>query len=193
MTKPPYTTAQQNKWFESVQAGLEKETEKSLDAWIEIAKTCPEIKHKARLDWFKTKHGLGINRASLILSATFKTGLGWDNPNALLDNLWKTPETRAIYDHVELAVKGLGDDVVVTPRKNFSAFSRRVQFAALRPTRSGVRLGLALPLANAPDLTEPLSSDSWSDRLTAVQLLINLDDVDDAVLGYLSKAHARSG
>jgi len=193
MTKPPYVSAQQNKWFESVQAGLEKETQKSLDEWIKIAKACPETKHKARLDWFKARHNLGINRASLILSATFKTGLGWDNPNALLDNLWKTPEARAIYDQVEAIAIGLGEDVIVTVRKTFSAFSRRVQFAALRPTRLGVRLGLALPLANAPNLVKPLTSDSWSDRLTAVHLLTDLDDVDEAVLSCLSEAYARSG
>lgn len=192
MTKPPYVTTQQNQWFESVQAGLEKDTQKSLDEWIKIAKTCPETKHKARLDWFRSNHGLGINRASLILSATFKTGLGWDNPSALLDNLWKTPESRAIYDQVETIAKSLGDDVVTTPRKTFAAFSRRVQFAALRPSRSGVRLGLALPLADSPNLAKPLSSDSWSDRLTAVQVLSGLDDIDEAVLNRLGKAYVRS-
>ena len=192
MTKPPYVTSQQNKWFKSVQLGLETETKKSLEDWIKIAKTCPETKHKARLEWFKSKHDLGINRASLILGATFKTGLGWDNPDALLDQLWKTPETRAIYDQVESIAKELGDDVIVAARKNFSAFSRRVQFAALRPTRSGVRLGLAIPLADAPILTAPLSSDSWSDRLTAVQILVTLEDVDYVVMDHLKAAYARS-
>lgn len=192
MTKPPYVTSQQNKWFKSVQTGLETETKKSLEDWIKIAKTCPETKQKARLVWFKSKHGLGINRASLILGATFKTGLGWDNPDALLDQLWKTPETRAIYDQVESFSKELGDDVIVAARKNFSAFSRRVQFAALRPTRAGVRLGLAIPLADAPNLTAPLSSDSWSDRLTAVQILVAVEDVDNVVMDHLKAGYARS-
>ncbi len=193
MTKPPYVTSQQNKWFKSVQLGLENETKKSLEDWIKIAKTCPETKHKARLEWFKSNHGLGINRASLILGATFKTGLGWDNPNALLDQLWKTPESRAIYDRVESIAKELGGDVIVAARKNFSAFSRRVQFAALRPTRAGVRLGLAIPLAPAPNLTAPLSSDGWSDRLTAVQILTTLENVDGAVRDRLKEAYVKSG
>ncbi len=193
MTKPPYVTSQQNKWFKSVQLGLETETKKSLEDWIKIAKACPETKHKARLEWFKSKHGLGINRASLILGATFKTGLGWDNPDALLDQLWKTPETRAIYDQIESIANELGDDVIVAARKNFSAFSRRVQFAALRPTRSGVRLGLAIPLADAPNLTASLSSDSWSDRLTAVQILTTLENVDGAVRDRLKEAYVKSG
>ncbi|MEE9375357.1 MAG: DUF5655 domain-containing protein [Rhizobiaceae bacterium] len=193
MTKAPYVSAQQKKWFASVQLGLERETEKSLEDWVKIAKTCPESKHRARLEWFKTEHGLGINRASLILGATFKTGLGWSNPDELINRLWKTPEYRAIYDQVEAIAKELGDDVIIAPRKGFSAFSRRVQFAALRPTRLGVRLGLAIPMTNAPNLTPPLSSDSWSDRLTTVQLLVALEDIDNELMDRLREAYVRSG
>lgn len=192
MTRPPYVTEQQNKWFQSVQAGLEADTGVKLEDWIAIAKTCPETKHKARLSWFKTTHGLGINRASLVLSAAFNTGLGWDNPNALLENLWKTPETRAVYDAVEEIAKSLGNDVVIGARKSFSSFSRRVQFAALRPTRLGIRLGLAIPLESTPDLSPPLSSDSWSDRLTAVRLLHNVQEIDDGVTLYIRQAYELS-
>lgn len=189
MTNPPHVTAQQSKWFKAVQEGLEKDTGLSLEHWIEVARSCPDTKHRARLNWFKSEHGLGINRASLILSATFKTGLGWDNPNALLDALWKTPETRAVYDLVEETVKGFGDDVVVGARKNFSAFSRRVQFSALRPTRAGIRLGLAIPLSNIDGCSAPLSSDSWSDRLKSVRLINDVEEIDDVLTTLLHKAY----
>ncbi len=170
-----------------------RDTGKSLNDWIKIAKTCPETRHKARLAWFKSKHGLGVNRASLILNATFKTGLGWDNPNALLDQLWKTPEKRAVYDLVQAIVKGFGEDVVVGPRKGFSAFSRRFQFAALRPTRTVIRMGLAVPLESAPNAIAPISSDSWSDRLTAVYLLTCSEDIDENIKAMLQAAYQTSG
>lgn len=193
MTPPPYITSQQSKWFKSVQEGLEQDTGRNLDDWILIAKACPEIKHKARLNWFKVQHGLGVNRASLVLNAAFKTGLGWDNPKALLEQLWKVSEDRFCYDHIETIAKSLGDDVIITPRKSFSAFSRRVQFAALRPTRSEIRLGLAVPLKEATGCVAPLSSDSWSDRLTAVRLIRDADDIDEDVRTLMRHAYSLSG
>ena len=193
MKTPPHITSQQNKWFKSVQEGLERDTGKSFGDWVKIAKTCPETKPKARLNWFKAQHGLGINRASLVLNAAFKTGLGWDNPDALLERLWKVPKSRSLYDQIEAIAKGLGDDVVVSPRKSFSAFSRRVQFAALRPTRSVIRLGLAVPLDDATDCVAPISSDSWSDRLTAVCLLKDAQDIDKQIKTLLRKAYLLSG
>lgn len=192
MTNPPYVTAQQSKWFESVQKGLEQETDKSLEYWTKVAKACPETKHKARLNWFKSEHGLGINRASLVLGAAFNTGLGWDKPDALLDQLWKIPETRVVYDRVQIIVKNFGDDVVIGARKSFTAFSRRVQFAALRPTRAGVRLGLAIPLKDVDNCTAPLSSDSWSDRLTAVRLLGDASGIEQDVEALLRRAYELS-
>jgi len=58
-----HLTEQQKKWFASVRAGLERDTGKSLAEWIEIARTCPESKPRARLKWFKETHGLLQNRA----------------------------------------------------------------------------------------------------------------------------------
>jgi hypothetical protein len=64
-------TEQQKKWFASVREGLQRETGKSLAAWVAIAKTCPETAHRARLRWFKETHGLLQNRASYVLGEAF--------------------------------------------------------------------------------------------------------------------------
>ncbi len=58
-------TARQQKWFASVQASLERDTGKTLDDWVAIARTCPETRPKARADWLREHHGLGVNRAGL--------------------------------------------------------------------------------------------------------------------------------
>ena len=40
-------TPRQQKWFASVQASLERDTGKTLDEWVAIAKSCPETKPRA--------------------------------------------------------------------------------------------------------------------------------------------------
>lgn len=191
MTTPPHVTEKQKQWFAKVRESLQAETGKTIDEWVAIARACPETAHKKRLAWFKETHGLGVNYASTIIGAAFDTGLGWDKPDALLDHLWKTPELRAIYDAIETAAKALGDDVVVGPRKSFSGFSRKYQFAAARPSRKQVRLGLALD-GSAHGLEAPKSSDSWSDRLKGVVILEHADQVDDRIQALLKEAYLAS-
>lgn len=187
MTNSNYVTPKQANWFAKVRDGLEKDTGKALEEWIEIARACPENSHRKRLSWFKDVHGLGINRASAILGAAFGTGLGWDNPEALIDRLWKTPESRAIYDVIEACATSLGNDVVVGPRKTFSGFSRKYQFAAARPVRGKVRLGLAVDSAEH-NLERAKSSDSWSDRVASVVIVSSIDDVNEAVKSLMRSA-----
>jgi len=191
VAEPKYLTSKQANWFAKVRAGIEEDTGKTMEEWVVIARTCPETAHKKRLKWFKDVHGLGINRASTIISATFETGLGWNNPEALLSELWKKPELRTIYDAIEFYATSLGNDVVVGPRKTFSGFSRNYQFAAARPVRDAVRLGLAVdPKTYALDAAK--KSDSWSDRLTSVVVVSNLDDVNKSLKSLIKSAWKNS-
>jgi hypothetical protein len=156
----------QQKWFASVRASLERDTGKSIDDWVAIAKTCPETAHRARLKWFKETHGLLQNRASQVLDAAFPPAMGWNDAEALIDALWTDPASRAIYDAVDAAALAL-PGAIRTARKGYTAWTRKVQFAALRPVKGG---GATLGLAVKPDFDarlEPPRSESWSERLTA--------------------------
>ncbi len=105
-------TEQQEKWFASVAGGLEKDTGRSLAEWVEIAKACPETKHRAKLQWFKAVHGLGQNRASIVMAHAEPTGPKWDDGDAMLDALWTDPASRAIYEAVAAQVKALPGTVI---------------------------------------------------------------------------------
>ena len=187
MVNPKYVTASQANWFAKVREGIEDETGKSFAEWVIIARACPETTHKKRLLWFKENHNLGVNRASTILSAAFEEGLGWDNPEELLNRLWKIPETREIYDEIETYTKSLGSDVIVGPRKTFSGFSRKYQFAAARPVRGRVRLGLSLD-PQEYGLEPRNKSDSWSERLRSVLVVSAPKEIDDVVKAHIKSA-----
>ena len=184
-------TERQQKWFASVKAGLERDTGKTLDEWVEIAKTCPETKPRARQAWLKTHWGLGQNRAMQVLDAAFpSTEPGWNEDEALRDALWSDPASRAILDALEATLAATLPEVLRTQRKGFTAWSRAVQFAAIKPVKGGTAV---LGLAVAPDaspLLVPAGKEAWSERLKSKVVLADAKDVTPEMTALLQRAAA---
>ena len=184
-------TERQQKWFASVQASLERDTGKTIDEWVAIARTCPHDRPKARKDWLRENHGLGVNRASYVLSVAYPSAMNWDEADGLRAARWKDPASERILERLEAAVAKL-PDTVVGQRKGFTAFSRKVQMAAARPVKGGhAMLGLAVTPDADPRLL-PRGNESWGERLKAQMLLTSPDQVDASVEALLKAAWARS-
>ena len=188
----PHLTPRQEKWFAAVQANLERDTGRALAEWVEIARACPETSHRARLAWLKEHHGLMQNRASYVLSEAFGSEMPWEDPDLLIDALWTDPASRAIFEAVREKAVAL-PDVVVGPRKGFTAFSRNFQFAAVKPVRGGTAiLGLAVPPGVDPALLPRRRSEPLNERLLAIAPLSSDDEVDARIEGLLKQAWERS-
>jgi hypothetical protein len=168
-------TAQQKAWMASIKENLVKETGKKLEEWAAIGRTCPETRHRARLAWMKEHHGLGQNRASLVLNLAFPFETGWGQPDALADALWKDPALRAIFEVVKAEIMML-PDVLIGQRKTYSAFSRAYQFAAARPDKGAVLVGLAVEPDDRLGLVAPKRV-IWSERLKSEARLNSAADV----------------
>ena len=180
----------QEKWFASVKASLAKNTGKTLEQWVEIAKTCPETAHRKRLAWFKSEHGLLQNHATQVLHEAFGGGMAWDDEGALVDALWTDPARRAIFEAVREAALAL-PDVVMGPRKSYTAFSRNTQFTAARPDKKGgIMLGLKLPLDADPRLLPRAKSESWAEKMMSLPIA-DVAGVDDGVKALLKQAWER--
>lgn len=190
-SKPQGLTEQQQKWFASVRANLERETGKTLEQWVEIVRAeCKETRPKARTDWLKATYGIGINRAATIFSVAYPE-TGWEDPDALRAALWTDPASTAILEAVEAAVANF-EGLVTGQRKGFTAWSRKSQFAALKPVKGGTAM---LGLAVAPDAATsllPPKNEGWSERLKAKMALADPADVDDEVKTLLKAAWERS-
>jgi hypothetical protein len=190
MAEPPLTE-RQRKWFASMRGGLERDTGKTLEEWKAIALTCPETAPRARLKWFKDAHGLMQNRASYVLSEAFGSAKSWSDPDALIDSLWADPGSRVLLETIDRPAQGL-DGVIRTARKGYTAWSRKVQFAAARPVRGGkLMLGLAVTPDASPRLETP-RNESWSERLKARVLIAGADEIDQEIEGLLKAAWERS-
>jgi len=184
-------TERQSKWFASVQAGLERDSGKTLDEWIAIVKTCPETGQRAQLKWLKDNHGLLQNHGMQVLNAAFPPDVSWDEPGKLLAVLWSDPASKAIFDAVDAAARR-PNEVIQTVRKSYTAWSRKVQFAAARPVKGGkLMLGLAL-MDDASARLESPRNESWSERLKARILLASPTEVDAEIATLLKAAWERS-
>ncbi len=188
MPNPGTLTERQQKWFAAIHDGLERDTGKSLAAWAELARACPETAHRKRLAWMKAQFGLGQNRASMILNAAFPAQESWSTPDALADHLWADPAARAIHEAIRklaLALPG----AIAGQRKGFTAYSRNFQFAAIKPARAGAVLGLAV--APEPGL-QPAGKEGWSERLLSRTALQDASSVTPQIAAWLRAAWERS-
>lgn len=185
-------TERQQKWFATVTANLEKQTGKSLAAWVEIMKACPETTPKAQQAWLKAEHGIGQNHAAHILEAFNPPGgPGWDEPAELRAALWKDAGSLAILEAVEAVASGV-DEVISGQRKGYTSFSRKVQFAAMRPLKGGrALLGFKLEPEVSERLSASVRKESWSDRLTAVAELDGAASVDAEIARLFAMAAER--
>jgi len=184
-------TARQKAWFASIRSNLERETGRSLEDWVVIARGAPEGTMRQRVAWMKAEHGLGANRATTVLSQAFPSDMGWEQPDRLRTALWTDPASMAILLRVETLVAAC-PDLITGQRKGFTAWSRNFQFAALRPLRGGrARLGLALePVLDAR--LEPARKEGWSERLKSALVLADLDEANDELASLISAAWRQS-
>ncbi len=182
--KPASMTERQEKWFASILESMERETGKTIDQWVAIAKTCPETRPNARKAWLKANYGLGTNRASVILGRAFPSTGMWEKPDENRATLWADAQSRAILEAIEKAVAGF-PNLVSGQRKSFTSFSREFQFASVKPIKGGkASLGLAVPLDADPRL-EPPKNESWSERLKGKLTLDSPAQVDASVKALL--------
>jgi hypothetical protein len=187
-----HLTERQKKWFASVEEGLQRDTGRSLGEWVAIARTCPEATPRKRQQWLRENHGLGVNRASTVLSHAFPSDSSWAEPDGLRAALWSDPAAAVILERLTDAIT-VFSDVTVGQRKGYTAFSRDVQFAAARPLKHGrALLGLKLPVEASARLGSPSRKESWSERLTAVVELGSPAEIDDE-LGRLIEAAYEAG
>ena len=80
------------------------------------------------------------------------------------------------------------DGTVGGARKTFSAFSRKVQYAAARPHKGALRLGLAVPPAADKRLEAAKPNEGWSDRLKSIVTLTKISEVDAGLKKLLKQA-----
>ena len=139
--------------FDAIVRNLPNRTGKSLEQWTRLVKTRgPKTKAK-RVEWLRSKHGLGGPTANVIAAEASGEDLlaAYDDQQALIRTMYSGKESlRAIHEKIVKSVRALGKDVELSARKTYVSASRKRQFAAIQPsTKTRVDLGLVLPGVSA--------------------------------------------
>ena len=185
-----------NEMVQAIAANLLKKTGRTLDEWIVVVRSEGPATRMERVNWLKSVHGIGHVTAQQIVWQAEKPA-GYEEPtdDELLADQYAGPKAalRPIYDRLAAAVRSLGEDVRLEPRKTYVSLARSHQFGLIQPTtRTRVDLGLRLRGVEPTSRLQPAGS-FGSGQVTHRIALASPDEVDDDVLGWLRAAYEQRG
>lgn len=105
---------------------------------------------------------------------------GWGDPESLVKNLFASKTfapQRAIYDAVERFVQKF-DGAVLSPRKGYVALYRLKQFGAVKPSKDGLLVGLAMQKYPKSKKLVDVKNLGGGDRTKKALLLSSAKDFD---------------
>lgn len=175
-------------------AGLKEKTGKTLEEWINLLKSAGLAKHKEMVTLLKTTHGVTHGYANMIaLQALGTDSHTATDDSSLVDGQYagKKADLRPVYETILAAVKKLGKDVEVAPKKAYVSLRRDKQFAILQPsTTTRLDVGLVLPGAETTDRLEPAGS--FNAMVTHRVRVESADQVDKELVGWLRQAYSQA-
>jgi predicted transport protein len=173
---------------------LPERTGRSLEEWTALLeREVPGAPFGERQAYLVREHGLAAGDARTIIHVS--DYMHRPSDDSLVDAQYTGAKAalRPIYDAVVAAVRALGDDATVDPRKTYVSFSRARQFALVQAsTRTRVDLGLRLVDPPASERLVPAGS-FGSGNISHRVSLTTTADVDGELRGWLQAAYAEGG
>jgi hypothetical protein len=164
---------------------IEARSGKSMAAWTKLIRAHGVTKHTEVIAWLKAEHGMShgdANRTALIARAAIG-----DAPT--------TPSLKAgiaeIHDALLAAIRKLGKDVELAPKKGYTSVRRAKQLAMVKPAAKHVDLGLILRDVKPPQRLE--ASGSFNAMFTHRVRVASPAEVDKQLIGWLRAAYDAAG
>jgi predicted transport protein len=180
----------------SVVDNMKKDTGKTFEQWVKLAKKEGPDKHMKLLNWLKAKYGLKRYQAHFVATEVLNPGklFEYERPDELLDQLYsgKKEHLRDAYEAVKKeAMKMKGVEEVVC--KTYTSYRNRAQFAIAAPkTQKFLDLELAMPPGTkATRRLEAYAGNN--EKFTHRIRLESAKDVDRDVKSALKQAAAHVG
>ncbi len=178
---------------------LPKRSGRSLGEWVSLVRAHGPPTEKARRAWLRAVHKLGANAAWWVAERAEQDDPAGTEPagyvasaSEIVDAMFsgKRAALRPVYDAVLDAAGALGGDVRVSPGRSVVPFYRARVFAQAKPT-SATRIDLGLALGDAPAGPPLIETGGLArkGRITHRIPLGRVEEVDDAVRGWLRRAY----
>jgi hypothetical protein len=182
-------------------AELKEKTGRALEEWIALVKKDGPKDEKARREWLKAKHKLGMNHARWIAERAEGKGGDLDTPEVYLKSAVRYVEEqyagakekwRPIYDALLKLGQSIGGDVKACPCKTMVPLYRNHVFAQIKPTtNTRIDFGLALTRykGKLPKRLVDTGGLTKKDRITHRMELTSTADIDAEVKKWLKTAY----
>jgi len=177
----------------SMVANIKDRTGKTLPQWLKITKASKLEKHGQILKMLKEEHGMTHGFANLITHRTLNPPGEGPADDELVSTQYsgKKEGLRPIYDALIKAVRALGKDVEVAPKKAYVSLRRNKQFALIQPsTATRVDVGINLKGEKATERLE--ASGSFNAMVTHRVRVTSAKEVDAKLKAWLKKAYQAS-
>ena len=172
---------------------LEKQTGKSFEEWIKIARASKLTKARQITDFLKAEHGLTFGYANTIALKALGTDAGSSSAEDLVGAQYSgaKAQLKPIYDALLAAVQKFGDDVEVAPKKAYVSLRRKKQFACFQPS-TATRMDVGINLKDTAP-TERLELSGSFNAMVSHRVRITKEaEVDKQLIGWLRKAYDAS-
>lgn len=175
-----------------MEKGLLDKTGKELKEWIEIVKNENFEKHGQIMKFLKSSHNMTHGFANFVALKTLKSDAGSFSEEDLIITQYKGKEVLfPIYERLLKEALGLGDDVVVVPKKASVSLITKKQFALIQPsTKTRVDLGLKIKDKEPKGRLE--NSGPFGAMCTHRIQLTDESEIDEEVIAYLKEAYDKS-
>ncbi|QNJ99004.1 DUF4287 domain-containing protein [Constantimarinum furrinae] len=165
---------------------MPEKTGKSLDEWKKLLKSKSFQKHSEAVNFLKKEHQVTHGFANTIVTLSKDSD---ESPQDLVQDQYKGKEQLLpIYEALLFYVKGLGSDVVITPKKASVSVIRKKQFALIKPATK-TRIDLGLKLRNKPTGGRLEDSGPFGTMCTHRVQLSEAKEVNDEVKSWLKEAY----
>ena len=174
-------------------ANMKEKTGKALPQWLKIAKASKLEKHGQIVKHLKADHGMTHGFANLVAHYALRPASGAPADDDLVATQYagKKEGLRPIYEAILAAVRKLGGDVEIAPKKAYVSLRRGKQFAIVQPS-TATRVDLGLNLKGDPTTDRLEASGSFNAMVSHRVRLSTKKDVDAELKRWIKAAYERA-
>lgn len=173
-------------------ANFREKTGKSLDDWLKLVAKTGGRKHGEIVASLKKDHGMTHGFANMVAMKHLKSDAGSlaEGGADLVAGQYADEKAalRPVYDAIIAAVKKLGPDVEIAPKKTYVSLRRSKQFALLQPSTK-TRLDVGVNLKGVAPAGRLEASGSFNAMVSHRVRVEKKSDVDKELIAWLKAAY----
>jgi hypothetical protein len=171
-------------------ANFAKNTGRTRDAWVAIAKKSGAAKHREIVKFLKEKHGIGHGFANMVAAKTLEGDAGPVAGDDLVAGQYAGAKgvLKPVYDKLAATIGKFGADVEFAPKKAYVSLRRARQFGLIQPSTAD-RLDVGINLKGVAPTARLEATGSFNAMVSHRVHVTAAKDIDAQLIGWLRDAY----